>query len=151
MTGKLRPPPPAPPPLCLLNITPVVQTIGLKHNPRTHWRFCRGWSMEQRQVNRHDCLPSLLGEGDKRSEIMYCEKKIFCTRPSRAAKPGQKSLVLSRRAQWTNQPRKNLFHIFSLSPHLTQFQQSAWATPLWSPWNVGPREGMSFYVLFLNA
>ncbi len=31
----------------------------------------------------------------------------------------------------TNQPRKDLFHMYSLSPHLPQFQQSAGATPLW--------------------
>ncbi len=30
----------------------------------------------------------------------------------------------------TNQPRKNHFHLYSMSPHLPQFQQSARATPL---------------------
>jgi hypothetical protein len=29
----------------------------------------------------------------------------------------------------TNQPRKDPFHVYSLSPHLPQFQQSAGATP----------------------
>jgi len=33
----------------------------------------------------------------------------------------------------TNQPRKDPFHLSSLSPHFLQFQQSAGATPLWSP------------------
>ncbi len=34
--------------------------------------------------------------------------------------------------QPTNQPKKNPFHMYALSPHLTQFQQSAGDTPLWS-------------------
>jgi hypothetical protein len=32
----------------------------------------------------------------------------------------------------TNQPRKDPFHLYSISPNLPQFQQSAGATPLWS-------------------
>ncbi len=35
----------------------------------------------------------------------------------------------------TNQPRKDPVHLYSLSPHSLQFQQSAGAgTPLWSHW-----------------
>ncbi len=30
----------------------------------------------------------------------------------------------------TNQPKKDPFHLYSLSPHLPQFQQSAGAIPL---------------------
>ncbi len=51
-------------------------------------------------------------------------KKIFCTGPTRAAKAEQKSLVPAR----TNQRRKDPFHLYSLSPHSPQFQQSAGAT-----------------------
>jgi hypothetical protein len=32
----------------------------------------------------------------------------------------------------TDQPREDPFHLYSISPHLPQFQQSAGATPLWS-------------------
>ncbi len=58
------------------------------------------------------------------------EEKIFCTGPTRAAKAGQQSLVPAR---GTQQPtKKGPFHLYSLSPHLPQFQDSAEATPLWS-------------------
>ncbi len=97
MPGKIRPPPPPPPPLFVKYITPVVQTMGLKHGPRTHWRFCRGWSLEQRQVNRHDCLPSLLDDGDKWSEIVYCEKKIYFVL-------GQAEQLSQDKISCTNQP-----------------------------------------------
>ncbi len=62
------------------------------------------------------------------NEFKQCtvREKIFCTWPTRAAKVGQKSLVPARKAQ----PRKESFHSYSLSPHLSQFQQSAGATPL---------------------
>jgi hypothetical protein len=49
-------------------------------------------------------------------------KIIFCTGLTRAAKAGQKSIVLSRRAQGTNQEP---FHLYSLSPHSPQSQESA--------------------------
>jgi hypothetical protein len=45
-----------------------------------------------------------------------------------------KSLVAARRAQRTNQGRIPL-HLYSISPHLPQFQQSAGATPIWSLWS----------------
>jgi hypothetical protein len=48
----------------------------------------------KRQAARQDCLPSLLGYGDKLIEIVYgVEKKIFCTGPTSTAKAGEKSLV----------------------------------------------------------
>ncbi len=34
----------------------------------------------------------------------------------------------------TNHPRKDPFHMYSLSPHSPQFQQSAGSIPLWSLW-----------------
>ncbi len=52
-------------------------------------------------------------------------KKIFCTGPPRAACTDATSPM--------NQPRKNPIHLYSLSPHSPQFQQSAGATtPLYS-------------------
>jgi hypothetical protein len=47
----------------------------------------------ERQATLPDCLSNLLGDWDKDIEIVYCEGKIFCTGPTRAAKAGQKSLV----------------------------------------------------------
>ncbi len=48
----------------------------------------------KRQATQHGCLPSMLGDEDKRIEIVYGEEKnILCTGPTRAAKAGQKSLV----------------------------------------------------------
>jgi hypothetical protein len=57
----------------------------------------------KRQATQQDCLPSLLGNGEKRIEIVYGKEKIFCTGPTRAAKAEQKSFVLARQAQQTNQ------------------------------------------------
>ncbi len=58
----------------------------------------------KRQATQHDCLPSLLSDGDKGIKIVYGKKKdIFCTGPTRAASAEQKSLVPARRAQRTNQ------------------------------------------------
>ncbi len=57
----------------------------------------------KRQATHHDCLPSLLGDGDKGIEIVYGEEKIFCTGPTRASKAEQKSLLPARQAQRTNQ------------------------------------------------
>jgi hypothetical protein len=75
-----------------------------------------------------DCLPSLLGDGNKGTEIVYGgEKNILYWAYYRAAKAEQKSLVPARWAQGTNQGRSP--HLFSLSPHSPQFQQSAGATP----------------------
>ncbi len=57
----------------------------------------------KRQDTLHDCLPRLLGDGDKGIEIAYGEEKIFSTKPTRAAKAEQKSLIPARQAQRTNQ------------------------------------------------
>ncbi len=59
----------------------------------------------KRQATQHDCWPNLLGDVDKWTEIVYEWGKNFCTRPTRAAKAGQKSLVSARWAQRTNHGR----------------------------------------------
>ncbi len=59
-------------------------------------------------------MPILLGDGDEGMEIVYGEDKIFSAVPTRAAKTEQKP---------TNQPWKDPFHLYSLSPHSPQFQQ----------------------------
>jgi hypothetical protein len=55
----------------------------------------------KRHATQHDCLPSLLSDGDKGIEIVCSEEKNICLRPTRAAKTEQKSLVLR-----TNQPKE---------------------------------------------
>ena len=45
---------------------------------------------------------------------------------------GKKSLVSAWRVQWTKPTREDPFHLYSLSPHLPELQQSAGATPLYS-------------------
>ncbi len=63
----------------------------------------------KRQMTWHDCLPSLLGDGEKWSEIVYGEEKMFDSGRTRAAKGKQiKSLVPAWRAQQSNQ-RRNPF------------------------------------------
>jgi hypothetical protein len=80
--------------LCLFLRTFLLSPSLLLSPPKTH---------TNRQATMHGCLHSLLGDGDKGSEIVYCEKKMFCTGPIRAAKAEQKSLALARQAQQTNQ------------------------------------------------
>jgi hypothetical protein len=41
----------------------------------------------KRPATRHDCLPSLLGDGVKWIEIVYGETKIICSGPTRAEEP----------------------------------------------------------------
>jgi hypothetical protein len=71
------------------------------------------------------------GDRDKGIEIVYGEDELFCTGPT-IEQPRQKkiSCIPARQAQAKHQPRKDLFHLYSLIPHSPQFQQSAGATPL---------------------
>jgi hypothetical protein len=61
----------------------------------------------KRQATQHDCLPSLLYERWG-IEIVYGEKKIFCTGQNRTAKVEQNLLFTSTTIP-TNQPGKDLF------------------------------------------
>jgi hypothetical protein len=56
----------------------------------------------QRQATQHDCLPRLLGNGNY-NKVKKCAMKkiIFCTRLTRTAKAGQKSIIPARQAQRT--------------------------------------------------
>ncbi len=65
---------------------------------------------------------------DKGIEIVWGEEKIFWIGLTRAAKAGRKSLVRGTTSP-ANQARKDPFHLYSLSPHSPQFQQSAVTTP----------------------
>ncbi len=87
----------------------------------------------KRQALQHDCLPSLLGGKNKWTEIVCGEENIIWTGPTRAAKAGQNSLVPTQQAV-TDQPRKDPFHLNSISLHLPQFQKSAWVILLLSLW-----------------
>ncbi len=50
----------------------------------------------KRPAPRHNFLPSLLGEGDKLSEIVYGEKRKKNSGQTRAAKAGQNYLVATQ-------------------------------------------------------
>jgi hypothetical protein len=93
---------------------PFIFTVVSMIPPETHTK---------RQATQQGCLPSLLGDGDKGIEIVYCEEKnILCTGPTRAAKEEQKSLVPAGQAQRTNQKKTPPpFHLYSLSPHNISF------------------------------
>jgi hypothetical protein len=81
-------------------------------------------------VTQHGCLPSLLGDVDKRIKIVFGEEKnILYHGPTRAAE-GRTKISFTGTTSSTNQPRKDPFHLYSLSPHSPQFQQSAEATAL---------------------
>ncbi len=71
----------------------------------------------KRQATRHDCLSNWLGYGGQTKwNSVRVRKKIFGTGPTRAAKVGQKFLVLASQAQRT------LSYIHHESPCL-KFQQ----------------------------
>jgi hypothetical protein len=90
----------------------------------------------KRQATQYGCLPSLLGDRDKGIEIVYGEEKsILYWAYYRAVKNAEQNSCVPFTASPTNQPRKDSFLLYSLSPHdLPQFQQSAGSTPLWSLW-----------------
>jgi hypothetical protein len=77
----------------------------------------------KRQATLHDCLSV--------SSLLTVRKTIFCTGPTRATKAGQK-ISCTRTKSPMNQSRKGPCHLYSLKPHLPQFQQLAGATPIYS-------------------
>jgi hypothetical protein len=88
----------------------------------------------KKQATQYDCLPvpSLMGNGDKGTEIVSTvRKQIFCTGPTRAAKAEQKSLVPARQAQQTNEGR-SLFICTLWAPTHLSFNKSAGVSPLYS-------------------
>ncbi len=66
----------------------------------------------QRWATQHDCLPRLLGAETKKAKKCAVKKIIFCTGLTRA---GQKSIVLARQAQRSNQGRTP-FYVLQESP-----------------------------------
>jgi hypothetical protein len=84
-----------------------------------------------RQVTQHDWQPSLLDNGDRGIEIVYSEEKKYFVM-GRLGQQRQNKISCTGKTSPTNQPRKEHFHLTSLSPRSPQFQQSAKATPLWS-------------------
>jgi hypothetical protein len=70
---------------------------------------------------------SLLGDGDRG------EAKYFV--PGRLKQPRQVKISITGMKNPTNQPRKDPFHMYSLSLHLPQFQTVSRGHPsLWSLW-----------------
>jgi hypothetical protein len=70
----------------------------------------------KRQATQHGCLPSLLRDGDKWF-VRTVRKKYFVLGRLKQPRQNKKSLVPARQAQ----PRKDHFHLYSLSPHSPQF------------------------------
>jgi hypothetical protein len=77
----------------------------------------------KRKATQHDCLSSLLGDGDTWIQIVYEEVKIFLYWATRQSM--QDKNLLYRHVK-PNEP----FHLYSLSPHLPHFPLSAGAAPL---------------------
>ncbi len=71
----------------------------------------------KRQVTRHDCLPSLLSDGDKSTVKKWpVRKKIFCTGQ------GRTKISCTGTTSPANQPRKDPCQMYSLSPHIIGLQ-----------------------------
>ncbi len=90
------------------------------HRPETH---------TTRQATQHGCLPSFLGGGDKGIQRVYGEEKNILHQADRSSQ-GRTKISCTNRTSPTNQTRKDFFHLYSLSPHLPQLQQSAGSAPL---------------------
>ncbi len=95
-----------------------LDTAGFYMESAGTWQTRDTWETH-RQAAQNGCLPSLLVDGDKGIEIVYIEEKNIL--------------------YWAdkhNEPTKEgpNFHLYSLSHHLPQFQQSAGATPLYPLW-----------------
>jgi hypothetical protein len=73
--------------------------------------------------------PGCRAMGTNKVEKCAVRKILFCAGLNRAAKAGEKSILQGQLAQGTN---PGSLTMYSMSPHLPQFQQSAGATPLWS-------------------
>jgi hypothetical protein len=80
----------------------------------------------KRQVTQHDCLPSLPGKGDKGTEMLDGEE-IHISYGADHSNQGRTNISCTGTTNTTKQPRKDHFHLYFLSPHLPQFQQSAGA------------------------
>jgi hypothetical protein len=85
---------------------------------------------DQKQAALHDSLLRFLGDGDTLIERVY--GSLYW-----ADQSSQRMIIVSCTIKTgpTNQPRKDPFHLYYLSPHSPQFQQSAGATPRWSLWS----------------
>ncbi len=84
----------------------------------------------QRQAALYDCLSKLLGDEVTKIEIVYGEE-INILYWSDQSRQGKIKISYTDRTSPTNQPRKDPLQLYFIRPNLPQFQQSAWATPLW--------------------
>jgi hypothetical protein len=102
-----------------------------RNYPKLRWAYCPELfppeTYIQRQAALPDCPPRLLADGDT---YMYIEI-VYRAHQNRQ---GRIKVSCTGTTNPTNKPRKDPFHLYSLSPHSPQFQQSARAIPLWSLW-----------------
>jgi hypothetical protein len=108
-------------PLCPSICFPLCVLSWLSH-PQTNTK---------RQATQHGILPSLLGDRDKGIVIVYGEETNILYWADKISQ-GRTKFLCTCTASPTNQPRKDSFHLYSLSPHSPQFQQSAGATTFYS-------------------
>ncbi len=87
----------------------------------------------KRQATQQGCLSSLLGDGDKGSEIVHSEEKNIFYWADQSSQ-GRTKISCTGATSLTNQPRKGPFHLYSLNPHSPEFQQSERGYPLQSLW-----------------
>ncbi len=87
------------------------------------WRL-RPETHIKRQVTQHDCLPSFLNNGYKRIETVCGEEKNIMYWADWSSQ-GRTKLTCTGTTSPMNQPWKEPFHLYSLSPHFPQFRQSA--------------------------
>jgi hypothetical protein len=75
----------------------------------------------KRQATQHGSLSSLLGDGNKRIEIVNGEEKLFCTGRLEQLRLNKNLLYLHDKP---NEPTKeDPFHLHSLNPLSPQLQQ----------------------------
>jgi hypothetical protein len=79
----------------------------------------------KRKATQRDCLPRFLGDGNTYCKVKKCavRKKYFVLGLLEQLR--QDKNLLNRHDSPMNQPRRYPFHLWTIIPHLTQFQQSA--------------------------
>ncbi len=95
---------------------------------RARWDRGPAEKWNQRHIlidRRHGTTACLVCRAMRTSEIVYGEEKIFCTGLTRAAKATRS----------TNQPRKDPFHLSSLSPYTPHSSQQVPTLSSLSDWN----------------
>ncbi len=96
--------------------------------PFLHIWLTQGHMLRERRPSTTFC-PGCWAMGTQNKKVC-CEEIIFVL--DWLEQPRRIKISCTDTTSPINHSRKDPFHLYSISPHLVQFQQSAGATPLWA-------------------